>query len=59
MSFLLIVFCKLCDFKKFKKEKKRDGKNKLKGGCLWINEILVYCRINEFNKMLNLRGFFN
>lgn len=54
-----IVFCKLRDFKKPKKEKKRDGKNKLKGGCLWTNETSAHRRINEPNKMLNLRGFFN
>lgn len=59
MSFLLIVFCKLRDFKKPKKEKKRDGKNKLKGGCLWTNETSAHRRINEPNKMLNLIGFFN
>lgn len=58
MSFLL-SFVNCAILKNLKKEKKKDGKNKLKGGCLWTNETSAHRMINEPNKMLNLRGFFN
>lgn len=58
MSFLL-SFVNCAILKNLKKKKKRNGKNKLKGGCMWTNEASAHRMINEPNKMLNLRGFFN
>lgn len=55
---LLLSFVNCAILKNLKK-KKKGGRNQLKGGCLWTNETSAHCRINEPNKMLNLRGFFN